>query len=434
MQAYEYESFFDHYDSYKQEQNIQKKRGLNDFNLLTTVLPYDDEVRLHSRFIGSLLNPSAKHYQENLFLDIFLEVIGLSQWGMDTKKADVFIEYKDIDIYITDGEKHMIIENKIWANDQPCQLTKYVNIILEENSDITIFKQKTIDKIDEQRLRVFYLTPRGKEKPEEHMVDENSYIYFCGTEERLSYCSNRHRTKKYLKNGLKNYKAKYKKLSYEHHIIQWLNESKTAVSYIANLSYAIDEYQNVVRKVTKNFKGNVMTLKEYAKNNHIDLKLMHEIQKEIVQLHGEVLYGFFKNISSKSDYLVVNEHVKNNNRGKKDLIYTKKKCDAWFCANCQRKQKNFGTFLKLNDAYLLLIFLGKKNMHIGIVKHKNYSLEDLSESFMHTHIGERLSKYGFEYRTFQSLKWVSKSFSLLDHLDEMDDIVSEYLNKIKNAI
>ncbi len=434
MHAYEYETFFNHYTTYKKQQNEQKKRGLNDFNLLTTVLSYDDEVRLHSRLIGNLLNPFGKHYRDNQFLDIFLDIIGLSQWGMDTEQADVFIEYKDIDLYITDGEKHIIIENKIWADDQPCQLTKYINIIMEENRDILIFKDNTIDKIDDNQLRVFYLTPRKKDKPDEHEVDEDGYIYFSGTKEKLIYCSKRDRTKKYLKNGLKNYKAKYEKLSYKKHIMQWLELSKLSVNHIANLSYSINEYQDVVRKVMKIYKGNVMTLKQYAEENHISIALMSKIQKEIVKLQGDVLYDFFKNISIK-DYPIVNQEVKDNNQGKKaDLVYSKKKCDDWFCPKCQRKKKDFGTFLKINDEYLLFIFLGTKYMHIGIVRHANYSLQDMSEAFMSTSMGHELSLYHFEYRPLNFLKWISSRFELLDNFDKLDNILHEKCDQIVKAI
>ena len=60
---------FQEYQDYRAK---QKRRGLNDFNLFTTLLNKGDEVRLHSRFIASLLNPKGLHYQDSLFLEIFL--------------------------------------------------------------------------------------------------------------------------------------------------------------------------------------------------------------------------------------------------------------------------------------------------------------------------------------------------------------------------
>jgi len=60
--------FLEEYKNFKELQKRQKRRGLNDFNLLTTVLKYSDEVRVHSRIIVELLNPKGKR---NYFLRFF---------------------------------------------------------------------------------------------------------------------------------------------------------------------------------------------------------------------------------------------------------------------------------------------------------------------------------------------------------------------------
>ena len=60
-------------NKFKEKQQKQKERGLNDYNLLTTVLNEYDEVRLHSRVIGSLLDINGLHYQKELFLEKFME-------------------------------------------------------------------------------------------------------------------------------------------------------------------------------------------------------------------------------------------------------------------------------------------------------------------------------------------------------------------------
>jgi len=55
------EGFIGLFQKYKGEQENQRKRGLNDFNIFTTLLNKSDEVRLHSRFLHFLLNPIADH-------------------------------------------------------------------------------------------------------------------------------------------------------------------------------------------------------------------------------------------------------------------------------------------------------------------------------------------------------------------------------------
>ena len=112
-------------------------RGLNDFNLFTTLLKASNEVRLHSRFLSFLLNPNGEHCQGSLFLDLFLEKCGLAYF-LDTSNTSVFAEHKSIDLYLTDGNNHIIIENKIWAGDQQKQIKRYIETIKEENKDINL--------------------------------------------------------------------------------------------------------------------------------------------------------------------------------------------------------------------------------------------------------------------------------------------------------
>jgi len=127
------EKFVEMFREYKEEQEIQKRRGLNDFNIFTTLLDKSDEVRLHSRFIGFLLDPVADHSQGSLFLDLFLKECGLFGFFEETKRCNVYREHKFIDLYITDGSKHLIIENKVFAGDQDEQIQRYIDTIKEDN-------------------------------------------------------------------------------------------------------------------------------------------------------------------------------------------------------------------------------------------------------------------------------------------------------------
>lgn len=112
---------------------IKKLRGNNDYNLFLALLDINDEVRLHSRFIYSLLDPNSLHYQKELFLELFIKACGLENFGLDPQIAKVYKEYENIDIYITDGAKHIILENKINAGDQEAQIKRYIETIQEEN-------------------------------------------------------------------------------------------------------------------------------------------------------------------------------------------------------------------------------------------------------------------------------------------------------------
>ncbi|MCK4442309.1 MAG: PD-(D/E)XK nuclease family protein, partial [Sulfurovaceae bacterium] len=379
--------FLEEYKKFKKLQKKQQNRGLNDFNLLTTVLKYSDEVRLHSRVIVALLNPNGSHYQDELFLEIFLEVIGLEDWGLDLSMVRIYKEYKDIDIYITDGQKHIIIENKIHAIDQPCQLMRYINTIVSDNEEFLIISENMI--IDESNLRVFYLSPKAKKVPQGHAIDKDGYIYFKD-EEKLRKCDK----------ILKLYRAKYKKISYQNEIINWLERSKLEIKNIINLNESINQYIDVVKKVNKTYKGDIITLKEHVKNKDIDLNLLLDIQKDIPILLGEYLYEIFER--EIDGFKSVNYEVKVYH---KNLVYTKKRCQDWF----REKDRDFGSFYKIDNNKLLLIFIGKERIHFGIVKHQNFKLQISSK-------GE-FSISMLTYRNWQKIKWHSKSYGLKENIN-----------------
>jgi len=270
-----YVNFFKTIKEFNHLRDRQKQRGLNDYNILTSVLRASDEVRLHSRMIGSLINPNGVHYQGSLFLEIFLEILNFRNFDLDLKNAKVHIEYKDIDLYITDGIKHLIIENKIWAEDQPCQIIKYINIIKNE-FNLEADNSEKIPILDD--IRVVYLTARDKNIPREHLLDEKGHISFDDTlSEKLLICSKKDNTKKYVSNGLNNYKVLYKKMSYKKDILEWLYKSKFEVQNITNLNEAIKQYISVVEMITKQYKGNIMNILEFIKT-----KVSSEQQEEFI--------------------------------------------------------------------------------------------------------------------------------------------------------
>lgn len=110
------------------------------------VLGVDNQELSHSAFIAALLNPRGSHGMQDAFLKAFIDTIAHSgtKPELDTAHAKVYTEYNignttettggRIDILITDhsntgsNKGHaIIIENKIWAADQPNQLVRYHN-------------------------------------------------------------------------------------------------------------------------------------------------------------------------------------------------------------------------------------------------------------------------------------------------------------------
>lgn len=289
----EYINIFEEIKKFKLKQQKQKQRGLNDYNLLTTVLKPHDEVRLHSRMIGSLLNPDGLHYQDTLFLEKFLEIIDLKDFELNPNNITVGIEYHDIDLYITDGSKHIIIENKIWAEDQPCQIIKYINIIKEENN-LTI-DDSVIPKVED--IYVLYLTQRNKEMSEDHVLYDEGYITFdTHLIDKLDECSKKSNTKLLVPNGLKNYQAKYKKMNYENDIFNWLNMCIKEVENITNLNEAIKQYIHVVMMLNNNYEGAVMTLENEILKEKNNYELAQEIENSLPKLRDKTIDKFFNEL------------------------------------------------------------------------------------------------------------------------------------------
>lgn len=110
----DFDKLFADFKTVLDELEVKKLRGINDYNVYEILKTYD-ETTLHSGFIYSFLNPNGTHYQKSLFLKKFLEICQIDDFNYEN--AEVFKEYSlkngRLDIFITDGNKHIILENKI---------------------------------------------------------------------------------------------------------------------------------------------------------------------------------------------------------------------------------------------------------------------------------------------------------------------------------
>jgi hypothetical protein len=98
------------------------------FNVFSLLRQEDDEVNLHSRFIFELLNPQGTHGMGMAFLERFLAQVGLETF--DLTSVTVQREYQNMDIFIAnDARQAIILENKLYAPDQPGQLVRYYKAV-----------------------------------------------------------------------------------------------------------------------------------------------------------------------------------------------------------------------------------------------------------------------------------------------------------------
>ena len=246
----------------------KKLRGNNDYNLFLALLDINDEVRLHSRFIYSLLDPNSSHYQKELFLELFIKVCGLENFGLDPQIAKVYKEYENIDIYITDSAKHIILENKINAGDQEAQIKRYIETIQKENNG-------------EADIYVLFLSKQGRE-PSDYSL---SGLKIKGGK---------------ILDTSSNEIAKFKAISYKKEIVEWLDLCLDEAGNLANLAAVISQYKNVIEKIYGIYKGVQM---DQEKISEIILeKENYKIVSEIVnsafdKAREKVINNFFVSAS-----------------------------------------------------------------------------------------------------------------------------------------
>jgi hypothetical protein len=232
---------------FKKQKEEMKLRGFNDFNYIALLKGTYDE-NTHSKIIAEFLDPKGTHYQGNIFLKNFFAQFAVkwkpAEWEVETER---FIEnctgkgQGRIDIYLTNGKKHIILENKIGAGDQEAQIFKYVECLYNENKN----------DLNAEDVLVLYLTKDGH-LPSKYSLD--NYVTKNG----------------YLElNGEK--KAKIKSISYND-ILKWMEVNLKTVENITNLSEAIKQYIKVVKTILGE-EENIMNLKDY---------LLKEENKEVL--------------------------------------------------------------------------------------------------------------------------------------------------------
>ena len=262
-----YQKFFDEfekvYKEYKNKVKERRARGIHDYNVFDVL--ETKEVK-HSKFIASLLDPKGLHYQSDLFLREFVNACGISDFGLDTSNAQVFREYENIDIYITDGNKHIIIENKLWTGDHDEQIARYIQAIVDEQGE-----QKEQNEIYE-RILVLYLTPFDDEIKSLGGIDEVG--------------------KDYLKLGQN--QVAFRHISYKNEILNWLNEIKAEIINLTDLNVLISQYEKAVKNlINKGEKMENNLIIEQIKENY---KLCAAIHDNFKSAEIELTNNFFDEV------------------------------------------------------------------------------------------------------------------------------------------
>lgn len=213
-------------DKDKQIKKEKYKRG-EAFNVFNVLGLSCNETRTHSAFIAELLNPKGSHGCGDTFLSEFIKTTEIKPKNKkdfnekELENAKVKVELSigttnkanteggRIDIIIYIGKYCIIIENKIYAEDQEKQLLRYSNYAKaqKEKKAITGYK-------------LFYLTLFGDEASE------------CSTANELK-CN-----------------KDYITLSYSNDIIEWLKVCKEKAVEKPLVRETIIQYINLIKELT----------------------------------------------------------------------------------------------------------------------------------------------------------------------------------------
>lgn len=285
----------------KIEKDIEeaKKRIIPTVNIINILGCAYDEVK-NSSLLHNIFKIKFKY--ENKEIDfakdfseyIIKEKLKNDSLNINSSKIESYNEiysssegWRKIDLLIKADNFEIIIENKIWADDQKDQLKDYYNNRINEN--------KNNDKIKDN-IFIVYLT-RNRDKPKEISIDRE-LIEELENKNKICYLSH-YDIAEWIKNSILN---KY----------QFLKEEKLQLIYSALIQIAYNE--KYISKKTEENKMELNEIKKYVDFNLL-LKEENDLDKKVNELNKSIeLFENAKKLiaDKKREIILENESVKNN--------------------------------------------------------------------------------------------------------------------------
>ena len=231
------------------------------FNLFQVLGREADEVGTHSAILAELLRPKGSHGQGAVFAWLFAKRLRVD--GAKLEDAQVWTEasfdsYGRLDILLQSREREtcVVIENKIYADDQPGQLERYRNYVRD---------------LGWRHSRVVYLTLHGDEPTKQSLGGLKPEDVMC--------------------------------MSYESDVIEWLDDCIKEVARVPQIREILAHYQALLRKLTGKVTGELtVELKELLGNKSggaYNFELMPDLHQAMTELSVETEWTFWQSLREK---------------------------------------------------------------------------------------------------------------------------------------
>ena len=271
----------------KKYDEIAKTSGEN-FNIFSIMSMEWNEVYTHSAIIGELLNPEGTHGQGDVFLNFFRGLLNkkfelsIKEFGklVDAKICERTISISNdwdkveggrIDIVIEDEKQIIVIENKPSAKDQAYQLIRYYNYAKQRNKTFYIIYLT----LDDKKL--------ADEKPYKNGIQDISGKNFSYFEK------GKYEEYKMKHLNTTNFFCLYHQITFEHDIIEWLEECINHTESIPLISQTLVQYLNNVKNITGKTTNNKMS--EEIKNliNVGNVDAIEELHNSLILIRNKTI-------------------------------------------------------------------------------------------------------------------------------------------------
>lgn len=338
-------------------QRIKDENKKNEEFNVYDAIGFNTQEVIHSKLIAFLLNPRSAHKFGSQFLKSFLSQLGLIDFRVDNVcvSTEKRAGKRRIDIVIENDDSILIIENKIWHNDSPCQLEDYYKYCKKSKGNV----------------EVMYLTPYGHRPSAESLGDTLKI-------------------------------EDVKCISYENDIILWIE--KCSKHSKGSLKYSLEMYSELLQTVINRSRYMNLIFEE-LKSDREKLRLALDIRNSFENRNFVKEFPEIKEVLLQSIYYVGDYDVNPYFEPDEDDPITAERLTIDF------PEDNMGTWT--------IYFFDESQVHITNDDKSNYKSlplfysNDLSSKFLQSliigdneSVNKMLAEKFEEIRQFCKSKWI----------------------------